>query len=68
MLSYISDYVKTSDDITKPSHTRLNYNGDIKQKTLLGGFLSICVSLYVTWIAISKGTQMVQLDGPKIDS
>ena len=43
MLSFIGGYLRSQDEIVKPSHTRLNFEGDTKQKTIIGGVISIAI-------------------------
>jgi hypothetical protein len=68
VVSQVVNYIKTYDDIVKPSHTRLNFQSDKLQKSLIGGLLSIFVTLFVLEIAIEKGIKMVSLNGPSISS
>ena len=68
MFAGIVNYIKKGDEIVKPSHTRLNFNGDVKQKTLIGGLLSYFIAFYVFYIAIKQGVRMANREGPKINS
>ena len=50
MLAYIGSYIRGNDEVVKASHTRLNFNSDTKQKTLLGGLITLIISGYVFYI------------------
>ena len=68
MLEKLRNYVRGKDEIVKPSHTRLNFMGDVKQKTFVGGMLSIFIGLYVLYIALDRGLTMVLRHDPAIKS
>ena len=68
MLQKVLAYIRSKDGIMKPSHTRLNFMGDVKQKTFIGGIFSMFISLYVLYIAVDKAHYMIMRVNPTIRS
>lgn len=62
------EWVRSHDEVVKPGHQGLHFQTDHKQKTCVGGFLSLCITLYVFFIAYTKGKQMLGLEEPYISS
>ena len=58
----IGDFVRDNDSLVESSATELHFQSDIKQKTKLGGFCSIGVSLYVLYMVYSNGRKMIERD------
>jgi hypothetical protein len=58
----IGDFVRDNDSLVESSATELHFQSDFKQKTQLGGFCSIGVSLYVLYIVYSNGRKMIERD------
>ena len=62
----IVNWTKAQDEVVMPSYTNFHFNNDLKQKTLLGGFATLCVSLYIVFMIFVKGKQMLDLEDPYI--
>jgi len=58
----IGDFVRDNDSLVESSATELHFQSDTKQKTQLGGFCSIGVSLYVLYMVYSNGRKMIERD------
>ena len=52
--------------MTEPGYTYFHYDKDVKSRTVVGGLGSITIVLFVSWIAISKGIEMIQFGGPHL--
>ena len=61
-------WLKGKDEICPIAASNLHFRSNINQKTLLGGMLSFSITLYVCWIAYTKGRQMLEYDHPDISS
>ena len=68
MLKQARLFITDIDEIAPPSATNLHFQGDIKQKTLLGGLVSLGVYLYVLYFVYQNGKKMVTYDDPSISS
>ena len=70
-MSYLGEiyrWVRSKDGINPPSSGKLNFEGDVRQKTIIGGLVSLFVSGYVLYIAYTKGSIMVGLHNPYMSS
>ena len=47
--------IRENDKMSEPLHERFHFDTDLKNKTVLGGFVSIAITAYVLNIAIVKG-------------
>ena len=47
--------VRENDSMSEPLPDRFHFDTDLKNKTVLGGFVSIAITAYVLNIAIVKG-------------
>ena len=64
----VTGYVRSSDSISDPGYNFFHYDGDVSQKTLLGGVGAIAVNMVVSYIAISKGHEMITHQNPEVSS
>lgn len=62
------NFLKSKDEIAPTGFSQLHIRNNLGQKTVVGGCLSLFVSLYVVFIAYTKGRQMLQFDSPDISS
>ena len=67
-LEKAADWVTAKDEICPPAASKLHFQGNVDQKTLIGGMLSFMITLYVLFIAFTKGKQMLEFDEPDISS
>lgn len=68
MFGKVFEYITDADELTPPQASNLHFKTDYLQKTFIGGLISMGVSLYVVYVAITKGIQMFSFDGPTITS
>lgn len=62
------DVIKSKDQIVKPSASFLHFENNLSQKTLLGGLVSIGVTIYLLFIVYTNGKKMIKKDGNQIIS
>ena len=59
MKKAVFNWVRESDEIAEPPATQLHFDGDSKQKTILGGLVSLGVTVYLINMVYTKGLQLV---------
>lgn len=64
----VADYIQSKDKIVKPSSSFLHFEHDWQQKTLLGGLVSMSVSIYLLYIVYTNGRKMIKKDSNQIIS
>ena len=55
MKKAVFNWVRESDEIAEPPATQLHFDGDSKQKTILGGLVSLGVTVYLINMVYTKG-------------
>ena len=54
--------IREKDIIVDPVIINFHFEMNLKQKTVLGGIASLIVKIYIFYVAIIKGIQMVNRD------
>ena len=68
ILTWIGNWIKSSDEINLLGYSQFHFKGDEKQKTIAGGVATLFVSGSMFYIAVSKGIGMFQRVNPDISS
>lgn len=55
----IMSFVTDKDELVEPSHQKLHFKTDSKQKTFFGGLISLGITIYVFNVAYKRGRQML---------
>ena len=66
MIDKITNHIGRFDEIVPPSSTLLHYNAEIRQKTCLAGFISLCIIAQMTYMVIYNGLEMVNWEDADI--
>ena len=53
MFGKVFEYITDADELTPPQASNLHFKTDYLQKTFIGGLISMGVSLYVVYVAIT---------------
>lgn len=64
----VTYWFRDKDEITPGVYTLLHLDSENKQKTIIGGALSLFVEIFVVYVGISKGIHMVTITDPLITS
>ena len=59
IISQFEEWVTSKDEVCPAAASKLHFRGNIDQKTFLGGLMSWSISMYVMFIAFTKGRQML---------
>jgi len=66
--NWLADSVIESDELVAPSNENLHFAGDTRQKTLIGGILSLFVTGYMIQMGWKRGVKMVDFDNSYLSS
>jgi len=58
----VCDYIRSYDELTKPAASRFHMDG--VRQSQIGGCLSMIISLYMSYIIISKSYEMIAKNDP----
>ena len=64
----VTSYITDQDGVVSPPHQKLHFQHDARQKTLIGGLISLGISIYVLNVAYERGKQMLQYGDPSMTS
>ena len=63
MLEECLNWIRSFDDLTKPINTKFHTGGE--KQSILGGIVSLSISLYMTWLIYSKSFDMFTYYKPR---
>jgi predicted XRE-type DNA-binding protein len=64
----IAHWIRDKDEIVKPSAHTLHFQGDSKQKTMVGGISSMSVTAYLLFMVYTNGSKLIGKDDNQITS
>jgi len=62
LLNKASDWIKDKDTISKPVSLKLHYDSDKLTKTMIGGYITILISLLILSIGVVKYLSVANKD------
>ena len=57
-------YIRTHDDIVKPTALKLHVDGNKETQSFWGGLMSLGISIYMTYVIIDKTVEMTGYSKP----
>jgi hypothetical protein len=64
----IAHWIRDKDEIVEPSAHTLHFQGDSKQKTMVGGIASMSVTAYLLFMVYTNGSKLIGKDDNQITS
>jgi len=68
MLQYFVTYIRSKDDIVKPVALQIHLEGNKNTKSFWGGFVSMAITLYMTFIIFDKSRDLITKYKPSTSS